>query len=149
MHPLRLSCALAALSALAALAAPGVAQDLLPKAAPQTAPVVLRNAALHTVTGGVLLGGTLWFQDGVIRGVHPAGEEPKLPDGAQPVVVDLQGKHVFPGMVAVGSQLGLGDGLHGGIRSRPAGGRQESDEEEGEERGRDDPGRGRMPARHG
>ncbi|MFO0315182.1 MAG: hypothetical protein ACK539_18310, partial [Planctomycetota bacterium] len=104
MHPLRLSCALAALSALAA---PGFAQDLLPKATPQTAPVVLRNAALHTVTGGVLLGGTLWFQDGVIRGVHPAGEEPKLPDGAQPVVVDLQGKHVFPGMVAVGSQLGL------------------------------------------
>lgn len=104
MHLLRTSCALAALSVFAL---PGLAQDLLHKGAPQQAPVVLRNASLHTVSSGVLLGGTLWFQDGVLRGVHPAGEEPKLPDGAQPVVVDLQGKHVFPGMVAVGSQLGL------------------------------------------
>jgi imidazolonepropionase-like amidohydrolase len=104
MHLLRTSCALAALSVFALK---GLAQDLLHKGAPQQAPVVLRNASLHTVSSGVLLGGTLWFQDGVLRGVHPAGEEPKLPDGAQPVVVDLQGKHVFPGMVAVGSQLGL------------------------------------------
>jgi imidazolonepropionase-like amidohydrolase len=101
MHPFRLSCALAALSALA------VAQDLLPKAAPQRQPVVLQNAMLHTVSGGVILGGTLWFEDGVIRGVHAAGEAPKLPEGSTPLVVDLQGKHVFPGMVAVGTALGL------------------------------------------
>lgn len=101
MHPLRTACALAALSTFA------IAQDLLHKAAPTKGPVVLQNAVLHTVSGGVILGGSLWFEDGVIRGVHPAGEAPKFPEGVAPTVVDLQGKHVFPGMVAVGTSLGL------------------------------------------
>lgn len=104
MHPLHRSCALAALFAFAV---PALSQDLLPKPAPQRQPIVLQNAVLHTVSGGVILGGSLWFEDGVIRGVHAAGEAPKLPEGSKPLVVDLQGKHVFPGMVAVGTQLGL------------------------------------------
>ena len=83
------------------------AQDLLPKAAPQRAVVVLENATLHTVSGGVVLGGTLWFEDGEIRGVLPAGERPRLPDGAEPIVLDLTGKHVFPGMISAHSTLGL------------------------------------------
>jgi imidazolonepropionase-like amidohydrolase len=91
-----------------ALALAGVcAQDLLPKAAPQHAPVVLQNAVLHTVTGGIVLGGTLWFVDGTIRGVLPAGAPLQLPNGASPVVLDLKGKHVFPGLLAVNSTLGL------------------------------------------
>ena len=92
-------------TALVAPLLPG--QDLLPKAPPQTAPVVLENAVLHTVTGGIVLGGTLWFHDGTIRGVLPAGAALQLPSGATPVVHDLHGKHVFPGMLAVGSTLGL------------------------------------------
>lgn len=101
MHPLRGSFPL-----FLALA-PLLAQDLVPKAPPQDVPVVLQNAVLHTVTGGIVLGGTLWFQGGTIRGVLPAGEGAKLPDGSRPVVLDLQGKHVFPGMIAVASSLGL------------------------------------------
>lgn len=91
----------------ALLLATAPAQDLVPKAAPQRQPVVLQNAVLHTVTGGVVLGGTLWFQDGRIRGVLAAGEAPQLPAGSQPLVLDLQGKHVFPGMFAANSSLGL------------------------------------------
>ena len=83
------------------------AQDLVPKAPPQGAPIVLTNAVLHTVTGGIVLGGTLWFQDGVIKQVLPADAKPELPAGAEPVVFDLRGKHVFPGMISAHTTLGL------------------------------------------
>lgn len=94
-------------AALALALAATRAQDLLPKAAPQQAPVVLQNAVLHTVTGGIVLGGTVWFLDGTIRGVLPANAPLKFPNDAVPVVHDLQGKHVFPGLIAVNSTLGL------------------------------------------
>jgi len=92
---------------LLAAALPLGAQDLGVKAAPQQAPVVLQNGVLHTVTGGVVLGGTLWFEGGTIRGVLAAGEPLTLPPGPKPEVIDLQGKHVFPGMIAANTQLGL------------------------------------------
>ena len=100
MHPLPIVLSLA-------LMASALAQDLVPKSSPQPIPVVLQNAVLHTVSGGIVLGGTLWFHDGTIRGVLPAGETPTLPNNAPALVLDLQGKHVFPGMLAVNSSLGL------------------------------------------
>jgi imidazolonepropionase-like amidohydrolase len=101
--------ALPVLSALPmlALAALLPAQDLGQKPAPQKQPIVLQNAVLHTVTGGIVLGGTLWFHDGQIRGVLAADQKLELPPGSKPEVIDLQGKHVFPGMIAVNTQLGL------------------------------------------
>lgn len=84
-----------------------VAQDLHHKAAPQSQPVLLKNAVLHTVTGGIVLGGTLWFADGTIRGVLPANAPLQLPNGATAIELDLQGKHVFPGMISPQSSLGL------------------------------------------
>ena len=83
------------------------AQDLLPKAAPQTAPIVLTNGVLHTVSGPIVLGGSLWLQDGVIRAVLAADQRPELPPGAAPRFVDLQGKHVYPGFVSATTSLGL------------------------------------------
>lgn len=83
------------------------AQDLVPKGAPQTRPVVLRNGVVHTIDRGTFLGGTIWFHEGRIRGVLPAGEAPTLPDGAEPLVVDINGKHVWPGLVGAYTQLGL------------------------------------------
>lgn len=94
-------------SLLLAMALPLGAQDLGVKAAPQQAPIVLKNGVLHTVTGGVVLGGTLWFEGGTIRGVLAAGDPLQLPQGAKPEVIDLEGKHVFPGMIAANTQLGL------------------------------------------
>lgn len=50
----------------------------------------------------------LWFYDGTIRGVLlAAGNSLAFPNGMQPEVIDLQGKHVFPGMIAANTQLGL------------------------------------------
>ncbi len=83
------------------------AQDLLPKAPPQSRPVVIRNAILHTIDAGTILGGSLWFEGGVIRGIASQGEELQLPKDADPIVVDAAQKHVWPGLVAAHSQIGL------------------------------------------
>ncbi len=83
------------------------AQDLVPKSSPQANPVVLTNAVLHTMSGSVLVGGTLWFLDGVIRGVLAEGLKPDLPPRSEPIVIDLKGKHVFPGMISAHTTLGL------------------------------------------
>lgn len=84
------------------------AQDLLPKAAPQKGPVILTNGILHTVSGGIVLGGTIWFDKGKIQAILPAGENPKLPDELDvPTRIDLDGKHVFPGMISAHTSLGL------------------------------------------
>lgn len=92
-------------SALWLLATPLTAQDLLPKAAPQQAPIVLRNAALYTMDRGVILGGTLLMDGGTIRGVWAADEKPAVPANA--TVLDLAGKSVFPGMISAHTTLGL------------------------------------------
>lgn len=97
----------ALLLACSTLVPPLAAQDLLPKGAPEPRPVLIRNATLHTIDRGTFVGGSLWFQDGVIRGVHAADEQPALPTGSQPLVIDGTGKHVFPGLIAACSQLGL------------------------------------------
>ena len=84
------------------------AQDLLSKAAPQKGPIIFSNATIHTVSRGVILGGTIWFDGGKIQAVLAKGGEPKLPqDGPEPVRIDLGGKHVFPGMISPHTQLGL------------------------------------------
>jgi imidazolonepropionase-like amidohydrolase len=93
--------------ALVLLPLPAMAQDLVPKAPPQSSPVVLTNGTIHTVTGGVVLGGTVWFDNGTIRGVLPAGERPRLPQGVEPIEFDLTGKHVFPGLISAHTSLGL------------------------------------------
>ncbi|MCA8966831.1 MAG: hypothetical protein KDC48_18260, partial [Planctomycetes bacterium] len=89
------------------------AQDLLPKAAPQARPVLFQNATVHTVTGGTVLGGSLWFADGKIGQVLPAGERPQLPgngpESVDPEVIDLAGKHVYPGMIALNTALGIAE----------------------------------------
>lgn len=93
---------------LGVLATNAPAQDLLPKAPPQSAAIILSNATIHTVSGGIVLDGTIWFQDGKIQAVLPKGSAPKLPsDGPEPVRVDLGGKHVFPGMISAHTALGL------------------------------------------
>jgi len=93
------------LACLPLLASAIAAQDLLPKAAPQGAPVLLRNAALYTMDRGVILGGALLMDGGVIRGVWAADETPQVPPGA--TVLDLAGKSVFPGMISAHTTLGL------------------------------------------
>ena len=95
------------LAATAALLASGTclfAQDLIPKAAPQDHPILLRGATLHTVSGEVHKGGDLLFVDGKIQSVSPGTLESEL-EGLE--VIDASGKHVLPGFVLATSTLGL------------------------------------------
>ena len=62
----------------------------------------LVGATLHPVSGPPIEGGVLLVQDGVITSI---GTERRIPDGA--TVIDLTGKHVWPGMISMASLLGL------------------------------------------
>lgn len=83
------------------------AQDLLHKAAPETRPVLIRNATLHTLDKGTVTGGSLVFHNGVITGIYTSDQTPQLPTDSEPLIIDGTDKHVFPGMIAANSQLGL------------------------------------------
>ena len=97
----------AILAATATLAPRASAQDLLPKGAPEARAVVLQNAIVPTMDRGTLIGGTVWFQDGILRAVLSPGEKLKLPDGTEALWIDATQKHIYPGLIAAHSQLGL------------------------------------------
>ena len=61
---------------------------------PQSEPVALRGATIHTVTNGVIENGTILFENGVIRAI---GTDVEIPTGTR--VVDISGKHIYPGLI--------------------------------------------------
>lgn len=78
------------------------AQDLQVKAAPQRRAVVLTNAMLHPVASEPRRG-ALWFDGGVIRGIDAVAPADLL----DAEVIDLEGKHVYPGLISAVTTLGL------------------------------------------
>jgi len=105
MSPISRTRSLAPALVLAASAAPLFGQDLMPKGAPQARPVVIEHATLHTVAGPILLDATLWFEDGVLKGVLRQGDAlPKLDD---PERIDGTGKHIYPGLITANTTMGL------------------------------------------
>lgn len=92
----------------AAFAAPAaVGQDLTLKAPPQQAPIVILGATLHPGDGGTIENGVVWFEAGVIRGVGASETEAGAPAGAQRI--DGSGRHLWPGMIAAVTQVGLNE----------------------------------------
>ncbi len=75
--------------------------NVLPAAA-QKAPVVIKNATVHTGEGTVIENATIVMENGKITAV---GKDVKIPAGAD--VTDGTGKHVYPGLVLPASNLGL------------------------------------------
>lgn len=71
----------------------------------QREPLLLRNATLHPVTGPVIPGGSLLIEAGKIHAI--GGADLAAPAGAR--TVDLGGRHVYPGMVAANTSLGLAE----------------------------------------
>ncbi len=90
----------------AALSLAAHAQDLVPKAAPQTRPVLLLGGTLHTVSGPVLPGTDLLFDQGKIVALDSTGAMAREVR-ADVERIDIAGKHVYPGFVCVASVLGL------------------------------------------
>lgn len=71
--------------------------------APQSQPVVLRGATIHTVTRGVIQNGTIVMVAGKITAI--GGAEVATPRGAK--VVDVSGKHIYPGLIDAYSTVGI------------------------------------------
>lgn len=72
---------------------------------PQREPLLLRNATLHPVSGPVIAGGSLLIEGGKISAIGGAA----LAAPANARTVDLGGRHVYPGMVAANTSLGLAE----------------------------------------
>ncbi len=77
------------------------ASDQIP-GAPQKKPIALINGTLHPVNGPSIDDGTLVFDNGKIVEM---GQRMKPPKGAD--VIDLKGKHIYPGLIESCSNLGL------------------------------------------
>ncbi len=98
----RVSLTVAAL--LAGLVAPVATQaQVMMPVAPQEQPVVLRGATIHTVTKGTIANGTIVLDRGKIIAI--GGADVAVPRGAK--VVDVSGKHIYPGLIDAYSTVGL------------------------------------------
>lgn len=78
-----------------------LASDQIP-AKRQDHPIALVNGAIHTVSGPTIETGTVLFVDGKIVAV---GTEVELPEDTEPI--NIAGKHVYPGLIAANTRLGL------------------------------------------
>lgn len=73
---------------------PGAAQSFL-----------LQNGHIHSVSGPTITNGFVLVQDGKISRIGGAEMKPELPSGAE--AIDLKGGHVYPGLIALDTALGL------------------------------------------
>lgn len=86
-------------------ATPDVADGQVRMTVPrQSQPIALQGATIHTVSDGVVENGTIVFQNGVITAV---GQDVEIPAGAR--VVDVSGKHIYPGLIDSYSQVGISE----------------------------------------
>lgn len=82
------------------------ASDNVP-AARQKLPMLLKGATVHTISGGNLPNASVLVEQGKIRAIYQQGEAMNLP--AQTKVVELSGKHLYPGMIAANTVMGLAE----------------------------------------
>ncbi|MEX1011416.1 MAG: amidohydrolase family protein [Balneolaceae bacterium] len=68
----------------------------------QERPLAFVNGTIHTVSNGVVEGGTVLVEMGKIVAV---GESIEIPSNAE--IVDLDGRHLFPGLIDAWSEMGL------------------------------------------
>ena len=70
-------------------------------ASKQKTPILLKNGFIHTVSMGVIEGSILFENGKIVR----VAKYISPPDNCE--VIDLSGKHVYPGMIAAVSGIGL------------------------------------------
>lgn len=78
------------------------AHDIVP-GKKQTKAIALTGGTIYTVSGPVIPNGTIVFNKGKIIAV--GGAEVRIPPGAE--VIDVSGKHIYPGLIITNSTLGL------------------------------------------
>jgi imidazolonepropionase-like amidohydrolase len=89
-------------AALAAICPSALANPNIP-APPQSEPILITNAVIHTVSGATIENGRMLFDAGRIQAIAGPGESIATPA----LVIDLGGKHVYPGMIGARTALGL------------------------------------------
>lgn len=97
----------AVLAALACSAPLARAQDLTHKAPPQDHPVFIVGATVHTVSGETIDNGVVAFTDGRLTIISDAKIMQTIRLTPETEVIDAQDMHVYPGLIASHTQLGL------------------------------------------
>jgi imidazolonepropionase-like amidohydrolase len=72
----------------------------------QSKPVMITGATIHTGTGQIFLNGFITFENGKITGI---GEMGTAPAAGNVEVINLQGKHIYPGFILPVTNLGLNE----------------------------------------
>ena len=68
----------------------------------QTHPIILRKGIIHTVSNGTVHGPDLLFENGKITAI---GHGLEISENTE--IIDVSGKHIYPGLISAGSTLGL------------------------------------------
>ena len=68
----------------------------------QSYPILLQNGIIHTIKNGTIYGPDLLFNNGKIQQIGNGLEIPK-----NTKVINVEGKHIYPGLISAGSTLGL------------------------------------------
>lgn len=97
----RVAAAALGLAMIAPLALPAQVRMTVPR---QSEPIALRGATIHTVTNGVIENGTIIFEAGRITAV---GANLAIPAGTR--IVDVTGKHIYPGLIDAYSTVGIAE----------------------------------------
>jgi imidazolonepropionase-like amidohydrolase len=92
------------IAGMIAFAGQALANDTVPPA-PQSKPILFTGATVHSVSGAAIKNGKVLVIDGKISKVGGPDLKINLPQGT--VTLDLAGKHLYPGMIAANSVLGL------------------------------------------
>ncbi len=96
------------ITTLAIAACGALAQDLEHTAPAQSNPVFLVGATVHTVSGDTIENGVVSFADGIIGIVGKADDiMPRISLGPDTQIIDLSGKHLYPGLIDSVTILGL------------------------------------------
>jgi imidazolonepropionase-like amidohydrolase len=92
---------------IAGVAATAAGQDLLPASPAQDHAVFLTGGTVHTVSGETIENGVVGFNDGAITMVGDASVMQIIQLAPGTEIVDVSGHHVYPGLFAAHTQLGL------------------------------------------
>ncbi|MFB0907093.1 MAG: amidohydrolase, partial [Spirosomataceae bacterium] len=82
---------------------PAIAQNPAPNSG-QSKPMAIINAKIVVGNGTVYENGTITFKNGLIEEVGV-----NIPTGSEYTVIDVKGKHVYPGIISPNSQVGLNE----------------------------------------
>ena len=100
-----------AFSTFLVFGASALAQDLTPKAPPQTQLIAIVHATIHPVSGPEIADGAIWFDKGIIVHVGTWADWADLKARARfasaPKEIDATGKQIYPGLFGPYTQQGL------------------------------------------